>query len=110
MTETLTPEAEQQLKDEAVARRKVIMINPHEFAALFTTGLVWKKKTKISEGVPADFKVLGVAYDVRLDSVIIVGESEEFDEVKMTDIPPRLRISIVQGEPGATKKKATKRK
>lgn len=106
----LTPEEEQTLKNNATARRRVLMINPDEFASLFTQGLVWKKKTKIAEGIPADAKVLGTAFDLRLNAILMVVESEEYDEVKMTDIPPRQPISIIQGEPGATKKKATKRK
>lgn len=92
------------------ARRRVLMIHTVEFASLFTKGLVFAKKTRLIEGIPEDFILLGATYDLRLDAILILGESETYDEVPMTEIPPRQMVSIEQGDPRATKKKKAPRK
>lgn len=88
----------EKLKDVPKARRRVLMVSPTEFAGLFTKGMFFAKKTKIAEGIPDDFKLLGTAYDLRLDAILMLGESETYDEVPMTEIPPRQMITIVQGK------------
>lgn len=101
----------EKLKDtQPKARRKVLMIDPSEFAGLFTKGLLFAKRTRIAEGVPEDFVLLGVAYDLRLDAILMLGESETFDEVSMTEIPPRMFISIEQGVARAVAKKQSYKK
>ena len=85
--------------------RRVLMISPSEFAGLFTKGLVFAKKTRIAEGIPEDAKLLGVAYDLRLDAIVMVVESAEYDEVPMTELPPRQLISIEQGVAKAVERK-----
>lgn len=96
---------EEALKAAAKARRKVVMINPEEFLGLFTKGLKFAKNTTVFDGVPEDAKLLGIAYDVRLDSIVMVVSSSEYDEIEMTELPPRQFIGIKMGEVSKVVKK-----
>lgn len=100
----------EKLKEVPMARRRVLMVNPSEFAGLFTKGLVFAKRTRLVEGLPDDALLLGTAYDIRLDAILMVVESEEFDEVPMTELPPRVMVSIETGISKAIAKKKSYRK
>lgn len=101
MSDTQAP----QQPEVATRRAKQLMINPYEFMFLFTKGLEFKKHTKIIEGLPADASLIGVAYDVRRDAIIMVVESEQYEPIPITDMPPVQLVSLQTGLPGATKKK-----
>lgn len=92
-------------KQEVATRRtKVMVINPIGFMSLFTQGLRFRKQTQIVSGVPEDAKLIGLTYDTRRDLILLVVESEEFDEVPITEVPPFLMLKI-QTQFGTTKKK-----
>ena len=101
----VVPEAEVSTR-----RTRVAMINPVEWMQLFTTGLVFAKQTQIIEGIPKDAKLIGAAYDIRRDAILLVIESDEYEPVPITKQPPTQLIRLRQGVPGATKKKKAARK
>ncbi len=95
----------------ATRRTKVMMINPVEWMALFTTGVRFAKQVQLIEGVPADAKLIGCAYDIRRDAILLVLESDEYEPVPITKQPPTQLVRLKFGDPAATKKKkAPKRK
>lgn len=91
-------------------RTRVMMINPVEWMALFTTGLKFAKQTQLIEGVPADAQLIGAAYDIRRDAILLVIESDEYEPVPITKQPPTQLVRIKIGVEGATKKKKATRK
>lgn len=95
----------QEEKPEIEKRRtKVMAVNPHAFMSLFTKGLEFRKRTKLIDGVPEDAMLVGITYDVRRDSLLLVVESKEYDEIPINEVPPFQNISI-QTQFGSTKKK-----
>jgi hypothetical protein len=85
-------------------RTRVAAINPHAFMSLFTKGLRFRKQTALIEGIPEDALLVGITYDVRRDMILIVIESEEYDEIPINEIPPFQHINF-QTQWGSTKKK-----
>lgn len=96
-----------EMVDEATPLRRVrfLVINPNDFLMLFTKGIVFAKRTKIMDGVPDDALVVGMNVDHIRGGIILVVQSETYDEVPMTVMPPVQHISIQWGVQGATKKK-----
>ena len=98
--------AEQVPEEEVPTRRtKVMMINPVERMSLFTTGAKFAKQVSIIEGVPKDAVMIGCAYDIRRDAILIVLESSEYEPVPITKQPPTQLVRLKFGNPQATKKK-----
>ncbi|RTL04873.1 hypothetical protein EKK58_09625 [Candidatus Dependentiae bacterium] len=89
-------------------RIRVLMVDPVAFTQLFTKGLLFAKRTKLIEGVPEDAKLRGVVYDIRLEAIMMMVESSEYEPVPSTELPPRQLVEIRAGVPGATKKKKKK--
>ena len=81
------------------------MVNPTDFLTLFTTGLSLAKRTKIIKGVPEDAKVLSMTVDHVRGGIILVVQSESYEEIPQTEMPPIELIEISLGVEGATKKK-----
>ena len=93
--------------DENTPMRRVrfLVINPNDFLMLFQKGIVFSKRTQILEGVPEDAQVINMNVDHIRGGIILVVQSETYDEVPMTVMPPVQHISIKWGVEGATKKK-----
>ena len=95
-------------------RVKWFMVDPIHFMSFFTDGVVFRRYTKIAKGIPADAKLIGVAYDARMGgasgAIMMVIESKEFEEVPINVMPPAVQLEIQIGDPDATKKKKTPRK
>jgi len=91
-------------------RTRVMMINPVEWMSLFTTGARFAKQVQVIEGVPADAKLIGCAYDIRRDAILLVLESDEYEPVPITKQPPTQLVRLKFGDPQATKKKKAVRK
>jgi hypothetical protein len=106
------PAIAEQVPDEQVATRRtrVMMIHPVEWMSLFTTGLKFAKHTQLIEGVPADAVLIGAAYDIRRDAILLVLESDEYEPVPITKQPPTQLVRIKIGIENATKKKKAARK
>lgn len=103
--------AEQVPQEEVATRRtRVMMINPVEWMSLFTTGVKFAKQTSLIEGVPADAVMIGCAYDIRRDAILIVLESEAYEPVPITEQPPTQLVRIKIGVENATKKKPAKKR
>lgn len=75
-------------------RVRVIMVNPTDFMSLFTKGLRFRKNFQIIEGIPEDAELIGAAYDVRMDGILLVVESEEFEAIPINIVPPVQPLSI----------------
>lgn len=91
-------------------RRKMLMVNPADFMALFTKGVVFDKKTKLIAGLPADAELLTIAAEPVRGGVMLVVESESYDEIPINEMPPVELVSISVGVSDATKKKRKPRK
>lgn len=106
------PVAEQVPQEEVPTRRtRVMMINPVEWMSLFTTGVRFAKQVQLIEGLPKDAQMIGCAYDIRRDAILIVVESDEYEPVPITEQPPTQLVRIKFGDPaGSKKKKPAKRK
>lgn len=102
----------EKLKDAKIPTRKVrmLMVNPADFMYLFTKGLEFRKHTKIVDGIPADSQLIQIAADSMRNGIMLVVESDEFEEIPINVLPPIIPISIQTGKIGATKKKAKPRK
>ena len=97
-------------KDTPVARRRFLIVNPTEFIGFFTKGFVFAKRVKMIEGVPEDAQVVSMTVDHVRNGLVFLVESEEYDEIPMTQMPPVQHISIEFGVQNATKKKKPSRK
>lgn len=85
----------QQRKPEVKTRKvRFLMVEPGMFMAMFTKGLRIRSGMKITEGVPKDAKLLTVTYDARLNAILLVVESEEYDAIPVTKMPPVQEIEI----------------
>lgn len=91
-------------------RVRMLMVNPTDFMYLFTKGLEFRKRTKISEGVPEDAKLIAVAADSVRNGIMLVVESDSYEPIPINVLPPVQPISIQTGDPDATKKKKSERK
>ena len=106
MADTATQLNEAKQEDQTPMRRvKVYLINPIDVMMLFTKGLLFAKRTKIIKGVPDDAELVGITYDARLDFIMMVVKSMEFEPVPINQYPPMETIEIEIGVDGATKKK-----
>lgn len=111
-----TPEELQALVDqehqrEVLYRRiRVLMVDPVAFMGLFTKGLKYAKQTRLVEGIPDDAQLVGVVYDMRLEAILMMVESSEYEPIPSTELPPRQLIEVMTGVPDATKKKKAPRK
>ena len=103
------PAKETKQQEIPTRRVKWFMIDPIHFMSFFTDGVVFRRYTKIAKGIPADAKLIGVAHEARMGgpsgAIMLVVESEEFDEVPMNVMPPGEPLEIQIGDPDATKKK-----
>lgn len=87
-------------------RVKMLMVKPGEFMFLFTKGLRFQKNFKVIAGVPEDAKVITVAPDSIRNGIMIVVQSQEYDEVPINVLPPVEPVNIdLDGIKNATKKK-----
>ena len=95
------------LAPEEVPKRRVrfLMINPSDFLQLFTKGLVIAKRVKILKGVPEDAKVVSMTVDHVRGGIILVVESDEYDEVPLNEMPPVQYVALRLGADPAPKKK-----
>lgn len=75
-------------------RVKMLMVNPPDFMVLFTKGLKVRGGWKIIKGVPADAKILTIAYEPARGGIMIVVQSEEYDMVGPTEVPPIQMVEI----------------
>jgi hypothetical protein len=92
-------------------RVKMLMVNPADFMFLFTKGLVFRKRTRIISGVPEDAKLIALAADSARNGVMLVVESETYDEVPINVLPPVQVVEIdTRTLDDAKKKKATRKK
>lgn len=100
------------LKDLKIPTRRVkmLMVNPADFMFLFTKGLVFRKRTRIVEGVPEDAQLIAVAPDSIRNGIMLVVQSEEYDEVPINVLPPVQVVEIDTRTLDATKKKKVTRK
>lgn len=106
MSAETAPKQEVEQEDQVPMRRqKWLMVNPVEFVRFFTKGMKFAKRLEIIEGVPEDAELKGIVYDVRLDAIILVVQSQEYEPIPVTDLPPRQMVTLKIGVPDATKKK-----
>lgn len=91
-------------------RAKMLMVNPADFMFLFTKGLEFKKKTRIIKGIPDDAELLTIAAEPVRGGVMMVVQSETYDEIPINEMPPVEVVSIDVGDKSATKKKKAPRK
>lgn len=75
-------------------RVKFLMINPGDFMAFFKKGLKVRSGFKIVKGIPADAQILTITYDHLRNGIVIVVESETYDEVEPGVTPPIELIEI----------------
>lgn len=78
-------------------RIKLAMINPPDFMALFKKGGKIRTGFKVIKGLPADAKILNIAYDNMRGAICVIVESETFDEVEVGVLPPNLPVEIDVG-------------
>lgn len=102
----------EKMKDTKVPTRRVkmLMVNPADFMFLFTKGLVFRKRTRIISGVPDDAKLITVAPDSVRNGIMLVVESEEFDEIPINVLPPVIVVEIDTRTLEDSKKKKASRK
>lgn len=88
-----------------VPTRKVrfIMINPQSFLGMFQTGLTLSKRMKVIQGVPDDAKVINMTVDHVRGGIILVIESEEYEPIPMTNMPPVQLLEVDLGMKGGSK-------
>lgn len=65
-----------------------MQVNPADFMVLFTKGLKVTGGWKVIKGVPLDTRIVTIAYDAQRGGILFVIESEEFDLVPATAVPP----------------------
>lgn len=97
----------QEMVDEDTPKRRVrfMVINPSDFLMLFTKGMIFSKRTELIEGAPADAMIVGMNMDHIRGGIILVVQSDEYEEIPMTVMPPVQHVKIQWGVQGATKKK-----
>lgn len=92
-------------EDVPTRRVRFLMINPQDFLMLFAKGLVFAKRTQLITGLPEDAKLVSMTVDHVRGGIILVAQSDTYDEVPMTEMPPVQLVEIELGQKGATKKK-----
>lgn len=78
-------------------RVRFMMVNPADFMTLFTKGLKVKTGFKIIGGLPKDARLLTIAYDGVRGGVMMVVESDTYDEIPITQMPPIESVEIAVG-------------
>lgn len=91
-------------------RAKMLMINPADFVFLFTKGLKFRKNYQVIKGVPEDAKIITAVADSARNGIMLVVQSDEYDEVPMTVLPPVEMVSIDMDALSKPAKKIPKRK
>lgn len=110
-TEAEAKDLEKLKKAEVPTRRvKMMMVNPADFMFLFTKGMTFRKHTKLIEGLPEDAQLIAIAADSVRNGIMLVVQSESYDPVPATVLPPVEMVKIQTGVVGATKKKKAPRK
>ena len=92
-------------------RARMLMVNPADFMFLFTKGLRVRKQFELIEGVPEDAKLLTIAAEPVRGGIMMVVESEEYEEIPINVMPPIQMVRINTGKfhtKGATKSKKRK--
>jgi len=91
-------------KDTPTRRVRFLVVNPSDFLMLFTKGLTLAKRMHVFEGVPADAQLVSMTVDHVRGGIILVAQSNEYEHVPLTVMPPIQLVSIRLGVEGATKK------
>lgn len=99
------PKAEMFDENTPVRKVRFLIVNPADFLVLFTKGLVLSKRMHVFEGVPEDAKLVSMTVDHVRGGIILVVDSEEYDPIPITQMPPVQEVKIRIGVEGATKKK-----
>jgi hypothetical protein len=92
-------------KDTPTRRVRFLVVNPSDFLMLFRKGLTLAKRMHVFEGVPADAQLVSMTVDHVRGGIILVVQSEEYEPVPITVMPPVQQVSMRVGVEGATKKK-----
>lgn len=105
------PDLEQLKEAEIPTRRaKMLMVNPADFMVLFTKGVTFAKRTKLISGIPDDAVLLTIAAEPVRGGVMLVVESDSYEEIPINQLPPVELVEIDTGVLNATKKKKQPRK
>jgi hypothetical protein len=91
-------------------RRRFLMVNPQDFLQLFTKGLVLSKRMSVFTGVPADAMIVSMTVDHVRGGIMLLCQSDEYEEIPATDMPPVQMVEIELGVKDATKKARSTRK
>lgn len=75
-------------------RVRFMMINPADFMQFFKKGLKVRAGFKVIKGAPADAEIVTITYDNLRNAIVIVVQSETYDEVKPGVLPPVEPIEI----------------
>lgn len=110
MSSTEVDNYEMNDKGEPCRRVKIVMVNAYEFVPLLTKGMVFRRYTKMLDGVPADAKLLAMSADTNRHGIMFVIESSEYDLIPLTEMPPIQRLDIQTELKNATKAVRSKRK
>lgn len=95
-----------ELKNKPTTRKvRFMIVNPQDFLMLFTKGMVFNKRAKLIDGVPDDALLVGLTVDHVRGGVVLVLQSETYEEIPMTEMPPIQEVGIMLGVKNATKKK-----
>lgn len=88
---------------------RMLMVNPSDFLYLFTKGLKVRKRFQIISGVPDDAMLLAISADPIRHAIVLVVQSESYEPIPTTDMPPIEMVEIELGLKDATKKKSKKK-
>jgi hypothetical protein len=91
-------------------RRRFLMVNPQDFLQLFTKGLILNKRMSVFTGVPADAMIVSMTVDHVRGGIMLLCQSDEYEEIPATDMPPVQMVEIELGVKDATKKARSARK
>lgn len=97
-------------KDVPTRRVRMMMVNPADFMFLFTKGMTFRKHSVLIEGLPEDAQLIAIAADSIRNGIMLVVQSDSFDEIPIDVLPPVQRVQIQTGIINATKKKKVPRK
>lgn len=110
MSSTEADNYEMNDKGEPCRRVKIVMVNAYEFVPLLTKGMVFRRYTKMVQGIPADAKVLAMSADTNRHGIMFVIESAEYPLVPLVQAPPIQLLEIQTELKNATKSIKGKRK
>lgn len=102
------PDLEKLKSAETPTRRvKMLMVNPADFMYLFTKGLKVRKGFQLIDGIPDDAVLIQVAADPVRYGIMLVVESESYEPVPVSVMPPVELVGIQLGK-GNTKEMVKK--